>query len=479
MDFFNHAIVYAPGAPDYWLDLTDPDVRPGVIAPNNQGRWSLVARPSTNNLVHVPELSAEENRAVETREFVLPELGKARIVETSEAYGPANRTYRASFGSRSDKELRDSLKSYVDSTYGEAKISRIAVGDADDLSKPFTLRIELEDAQRGVAARTEAAVGIFVPQIAARLPRFFREDQPAGKGDEAKEEPQRAQDFEIAEPFIQEWRYKFTVPAGFRVSQLPEAKQEMLGIATLSTKFQRDSDTQISAELVFRMPKKRFSASEGLKLRDALVELGKSKPLLIFFDQVGETALAEGKVKEALAEFETLRKLHPAEALHSLQYARALLAAGAAESARAEARRAVQLEPTSATGWVQLAEVLKHDMVGRPLEKGMDQDGAVEAYRKALDLDAIIMKREPIWQSCSNTTVTVFAMAAAPGCEILDKLGGFGVAQNYPVALLRANRAQQLRDYLRKQPDSELNQTLAVCAEAILNGSKAALDRAG
>lgn len=490
MDIFNHAIVYAPGAPDYWLDLTDLDVRPGVIAPENQGRWSLIARPTTNNLVHVPDLSAEQNRVVETREFVLPELGRARIVETSETYGSADREYRSWFGSRSDKELRESLKSYIDTAYGEAKIGRISAGDAEDLSKPFTLRIELEDAQRGVTARTEAAVGIFVSHITARLPRFFREDpkdQPVGKGVEAKEEPQRTQDFEVSEPFIQEWRYKITAPAGFRVRQLPDATQETLGIATLSTRFQRDSDTQVSAELLFAMPKKRFSASEGLKLRDALVELGKRKPLLIFFDQVGETALAEGKVKEALAEFEMLRKLHPTEALHSLQYARALLAAGAGESARAEARRAVQLEPTSATGWVQLAEVLTNDLVGRPLEKGMDHDGAVEAYHKALELD------RDNYEARANLAILLeyngdgirygrggrLDEAIVEYEKILDKLAGLNVAQNYPIALLRASRAQQLRDYLRKQPDSDLNQTLAVCAEAILNGSKSALDRAG
>jgi len=31
--------------------------------------------------------------------------------------------------------------------------------------------------------------------------------------------------------------------------------------------------------------------------------------------------------------------------------------------------------------------VLKHDLIGRVLKKGMDYDGAIAAYRKAIALD--------------------------------------------------------------------------------------------
>ncbi len=236
IDAFDHEIVYAPGAPDYWLDLTDPDLRVGVISPDNQGRWSMIARPSTTAPLRIPEFEADQNRIVETREFVLPELGRAKIIETTETYGLPDREYRASFGSRMDKELRDSLKNYVETTYGEAKIGKISPGDAADLEKPFTLRVELEDAQRGSSGRTEAAVGIFVSYITARLPQFFRTDPKDQDDDEAtgkdaldkgdKKESPRTQDFQIAEPYTHELHYKITAPPGFRLRQLPEAKEE-------------------------------------------------------------------------------------------------------------------------------------------------------------------------------------------------------------------------------------------------------------
>ena len=60
MGVFNHAIVYVPGQPDLWLDLTDPDLRLNVVSPSNQGRWALVARPQTTALIRTPELTADD-----------------------------------------------------------------------------------------------------------------------------------------------------------------------------------------------------------------------------------------------------------------------------------------------------------------------------------------------------------------------------------------------------------------------------------
>ena len=486
MDVFNHAIVYAPGNPSLWLDLTDPDLRVGVVSPGNQGRLSLIARPETSSLLRTPELGAEENRVVESREFFLAELGRARVVETSETFGTVDRDYRGLLGGRTDKELRDDLKQYVDGTYGEAKIAKITTGDGEDLSKPFSLKIELEDAQRGMTGRTEAAVGIFVSGLASRLPSFFRKDPKDEKAEPKDKRAPRTQDFVIPEPYTYEWHYKITAPVGFRLRQLPEAKQEAVGLAGLSMTFSRESDTTVTGVFRFTIPKRRFTATEGAALRDAVLELDKRKAMLIYFDQIGETALASGNVKEALIEFDKLRKLHPNESLHSVQYARALLMAGAGESARAEARKAIAMQP-SAAAYIQLAEILKNDLVGRSMEKGFDRDGAAEAYAKALELDpddaatranrAILLEYDR--SGMRYGTGARLSDAIVEYQKILDKLAGLELPQNYPIALLKANRMAELRDYLRKQPDNATNQTLLVCAESVLNGSKAGIERAG
>ena len=57
------------------------------------------------------------------------------------------------------------------------------------------------------------------------------------------------------------------------------------------------------------------------------------------------------------------------------------------EASRAEARLAVKLEPNSALAEKTLAQVLKHDLVGRNMRAGSDMNGAADAYRAAIKLD--------------------------------------------------------------------------------------------
>ena len=489
LDAFNHAIVYVSSEPGLWLDPTDPDLRLSVISPENQGRYALIARPQTTDPVRTPELTAQENRLVERREFQLSELGGAHVIETSEVFGTPDRFYRASFGEEDQKALHDTFKDYIEWTYGETKSQAIAVGDPADLTKPFELKIELSEAQRGTTARTEAAVAIRVSQLTTRLPEFFRTD-PEDAGKKVNEKPApavRTTDFAISEPYTYEWHYIIQAPPGFKVRQLPEPVDEKLGFATLTARFTSETSTTVTGDYRFVMPKRRFSAAEGLALRDAVVELGKRKMTLVYFDQIGETDLASGKVKEAIAEFASLRKLHPNEALHAMQTARAMLAAGAGETARAEARRAVALEPASEKAYVQLAEVLKNDLVGRPMQKGYDRAGAVAAYRKALELDpndnetranlGILLEYDLAGVRYSAGAKLDEAIAAYT--PILDKLASLGLETNYAVDLLRAGRVKELKEYLARQPDNEKNQTLLICADAISSGAEAGIQKAG
>jgi tetratricopeptide (TPR) repeat protein/transglutaminase-like putative cysteine protease len=488
---FNHAIVYVPGSPDLWLDPTDTDLRLGVLGPEDQGRYALVARPTTTALIRTAELSADQSRVVETREFQLSELGRAQVTEITEAYGMADREYRSIFGEKDEKELREALKGYVEWTYGEAKMASATRDDPADLGKPYRLKIELNEAQRGTTARTEAVVGIFLSQIATtRLPNYFTEDEPKkDKKDEKDAEPAkpRERDFVISEPFTDEWHYVVHIPPGFRVRQIPDATEERLGPASLSTKFLRESDTTLVGDLKFTMPKRRFTAAEGAALRDAITELRKRKPMVIYCDQIGETALASGQVKEALAQFNALRKLHPNEALHAMQTARALLEAGAGATARAEAQRAVALEPASAQAYLELADVLKHDLIGRPMAKGSDIEGAVAAYRKALELNpddpaaranlAILLEHNRNAERYGLGAKMEEALAEYK--KVQDKLAGLGVGQNYGVALFRAGKAKELREYLVKQPDNSHTHALRICASALIDGSEAAIRDAG
>ena len=92
-------------------------------------------------------------------------------------------------------------------------------------------------------------------------------------------------------------------------------------------------------------------------------------------------------MKEGLAAYREVAAKHPKEALHRVQLAQALITAGLGEEARRVASESTTLEPNSALAQSTLGMVLKHDLIGRLLKKGMDHDGAIAAYQKAIALD--------------------------------------------------------------------------------------------
>ncbi len=103
--------------------------------------------------------------------------------------------------------------------------------------------------------------------------------------------------------------------------------------------------------------------------------LGDRRLPSVTFHQVGEAALAAGRVREALAEFRRLDTQHPREELHACQIARAYLEAGLGAAAREQARRAVTLDPKSSRAERTLGWVLEHDLVGRRLKPGGRSQG--------------------------------------------------------------------------------------------------------
>ena len=60
----------------------------------DQGRLALIIREETTSLTRTPEASSAQNLVVEKRDFQLAERGAATIIETTEAHGTAEATYR-------------------------------------------------------------------------------------------------------------------------------------------------------------------------------------------------------------------------------------------------------------------------------------------------------------------------------------------------------------------------------------------------
>ena len=382
MGVFDHAIVRVAGDPPLWIDPTSPYADAGELPTPDQGRQALVASGSTRGLERTPDATPADNRAVETREFALAEQGPSKVVEVTEVRGAPGRQYRASYADADPAKIKDNLERYARERYLAKAIAGYETSDARDLSTPFRLRLEIVDARRGTTVGDGAAVAIEVSPIASDLPEWVR--HPRDKDDASP----RTHDVFLPMVYHTEWNYRIVPPPGYEVQRLPETLDKDMGPAHFSCTFKSEKDAVVLGTVTFEVGKRRLTPDEAGTVQKGVRDLGDMKPLLVTFQSVGAAHLEAGRVREALDEFGRLAALHPKESLHRTQIARALLAGGMGEAARAEARGAVAAEPSSAVAQRIMGWVLTNDLVGRPFHKGCDLAGAEAAYRKSKELDS-------------------------------------------------------------------------------------------
>ena len=484
MGLFDHAIVYVPGSPELWIDATDEYARLGQLPDADQDRFALVARAGTESLVRTPATSSVDNILIEKREIYLAENGPARIIETSQPHGASESFYRRNYADKENKRVLEQLESYVKGQYLAEKLDRMDRSAPDDFSKQFELVLESDKARRGATDLTVAAAAIRFEGLFSRLPGEFQERQKEEEVKPGKKpKGKRTSDYQLREAFVTEWQYKIVPPAGFQPKALPRNSRLTLGPAILTQEFAPEKDNSVHATIRFDTVKRRLTAAEVDEMREKIVQLREGEPILIYFEPVAETLLAQGKMHEALQSYRDLVALHPKEAVHHLQVAATLLAGGMGEGARAEARKAVSLEPGSALAQKTLAEILEFDLVGRKFRPGSDYSGAEAAYREAVRLDPDDKA------TALNLAILLeynrWGLRYGPGARLKEsieeyrklpaaKLAELGAQNNLPYVLFYHGEfaeAQKMAQALNPQPLA-----LVVACEAAQHGSQAALD---
>jgi transglutaminase-like putative cysteine protease/Tfp pilus assembly protein PilF len=487
---FNHAIVVVPGSPALWIDPTDPFARAGELPVADQGRLALVASPTAAGLVRTPEATAAENRQLETRDVYLADLGPSRIVETSVYQGAIERDVRALYSLQDASTVRQALKDYAAAAYLGEDLAAVDHSKPGDLSVPMQLRLEVKNARRGFTDERNAAVGVSPAALLNRLPEELtaaeEKSGDAGSkdntGEDAKPEA-RESDYVFSRPSTVEVRYRIVPPVGYAPQPLPPARTRQLGPATLSEEYAAGADNVVTATFRLDTGKRRISAQEFETMRTAVRAALQDKVALLTFDQVGESRLSAGQVREALAEFQRLAALAPKAALPHSRIARALLAGGMGEAAREEARRAVQLEPKLAPAWRHLGWVLQHDEIGRRFGAGFDRAGAIAAYRKAGELDpkdllgrtdlAILLEHDAAGVRYSPRAD--LGAAIDEYRAIKKDLGVRTVDDNLLIALVRAGRFPEAKELAAQMKDSPNGALYSLVATAALDGVDAAV----
>lgn len=478
---FNHAIVYVPGptpgSGDLWIDPTDPQAPAGELPDPDQGRMALVAMPATRALLRTPEASAADNQLRELRDFQLASVGKAKVVETTELTGSFARSYRSDYGSASAGEIRKRLTEYARSEYlGE--LSRVEHSDPQTLAGPFRLRLEMANAGRGATDETLAVVAFHPSGLTEELPEVLRR--------EAADATPRRKDYVVAVPFVCERRYHVVPPPGFVADKLPPERELKLGPARYTARFSPAPGGAVDAVLRFESGKRRLTPDEYAALREGVRALRAEPVAFIRFPQVGEAHLQAGRIREAIAEFRALARSAPKSADPHVRLARALLAGGLGEAARAEAKRATELEPRSALAHQTLGWVLQHDAVGRRFEKGFDLAGAVAEYRRARELDpqnaiaradlAILLEHDA--EGVRYSPRARLAEAAAEYRALRTELKDLRFDDNWLLCLAWAGAFEELAREVRSVEASPLRDGLRVLSAAATAGAPAALQEA-
>lgn len=489
MGLFDHAIVYAPGNPDLWMDPTDERARLGQLPNTDQGRLALVARPDSTRLVPTPEASSQENSIIEKRDFFLAENGPARVVETTEPRGTFEGEFRAAYLDADDKDSRKNLKDYIANEYLSEKLTRMERSDPRDLHKPFELVIEASAAKRGATDLESAVAAIRLESLFYRLPNELQQQEKEAdkSADKTKDKPRkpRVTDFLLPEAYSYEWQYRIVPPLGFQAKPLPANSKMQLGPATLSEEFATGSDGVVRVTMKFDTVKRRYTAAEARELREKVSQIREGPAVFIYFEPTAQALMNQGRIKEAFQATRNLIARHPKEAVHHLQRAKMLLAGGMGLAARDEARAAVKLEPNSALAQKMLAEILEYDLVGRQYRRGSDFAGAEEAFRSAERLDpddkatvanlAILLEHNP------------WGLRYGPGAKLKDAISEYrkltveeranlGIQNNLAFALFYAGdfrEAQKNAEGLNPQPIA-----LIVASVAGTNGAQVGIEEA-
>ncbi len=469
LGWFDHAIVYAPGAPDLWIDPTDDFARAGELPLADQDRRALIIAPGSAGLTLTPAAPSTENRTVERREiFLAPDLGGGRVVETTRVWGSIERSYRRFYAGSDPADLEKMFEGYAGGTYAAEELISWHHTDPVDLSVPFEIRIEADGATVAFIDVAGAAVAIDLAPLLDRLPAALL---PAA--DEGTGEP-RSSDLVLPEPYVAEWRYRIVPPPGYQPGTLPAAEVRQLGPATLATESAAGEDGAVELTLRFDTGKRRLVPEEVLAMRAEVRKVLDQDPVLVLFDHLGETYLATGRFREALDELRRLAALEPERALPRTRIARALLAAGLGEAARREARAAVAMAPELDLAYQTLGWVLTHDRIGRHFQGDFELEGALEAYRKAKELDpengvtrqnlAIVLEHDA--EGVRYGAGARLEEAAAEYRSLKGELGETGLEGNLLVVLLRLQHFEECKQLAHELAPSASRNAILMAAIA-------------
>ncbi|MBI3185584.1 MAG: DUF3857 domain-containing protein [Myxococcales bacterium] len=473
LGMLTHPMVVVGGKPELWIDPADPNAWLNAPPPPARLRQALVASASTRGLVRAPGADLGTNRVLVTQRYTLPEYGRARVEETREIGGTLAARLRDHLRAAPEAQRHALLAAYA----GEDHRAQLVLAEQsvpDDFSRPFRVRLELSESDRGSAGDQAAAVRLSLLPLLEYLPEaLFPPGQRAG----------RVHPLALPEPYGAELRATIVPAVGFEARPFQRGEVSgTLGPARLSRSLSIGNTGEVTAVLRFELRKPRLSASEVEELRAGLAKLA-AAPLAVVFDRTAERYLASGRLYDGLKVHRVLVEKHPGEALHRALLGRALSRIGFGDEGRSLAYRAAVSDLTSSVAARQLGSVLERDQFGRRGPRAYDLPGAIAVFRWAKSLDprdfdaraqlARALEDDPLGRRYGPGAG--LAGAIEEYLALRSELGRTDLDLDLLFALLHARRYPELRELAPQLAASPARDGLLVAAIAASDGPAQAI----
>jgi tetratricopeptide (TPR) repeat protein len=270
---FNHAILYLPQF-DLWLDGTASFSGSRDLPAEDRGATVLVVNPDgPPRFGYVPEARPEENRTESLFEVALAADGRATLRGTSRIRGVQAPGYRRAY--QAEGERRAVLEQAFNRTFPGLEVKSLSISDLGRIEDDVAMRFELEVARY---AQPDAGGLRFTPFGAA-----------AGYTESYAPASSRRHDLVLGDPGETRFTYRYTVPPGWRVADVPDPVDVETPFGAFAVRYRADGAALVAeGHVTFRTGRvaakdypafRRFTADVdrafGRKVRIAPAEGGR------------------------------------------------------------------------------------------------------------------------------------------------------------------------------------------------------------
>ncbi len=408
ISFFNHMIVYVPGAPDLWIDPTSPLLPLGELPLPDQGRRCLVIRPESKELVVSPIMSAADTVIRIDREIRPDNYLGVTIEERNTYSGLLAQEVREFAVSNGDKEMRNWIREIGKARLNARQVEGIRFSAMRDMSKPAEFSYETnasgiaEFRLRGgeVALRPGTLLDVLPSELRDLRPYMTVEELSqvrANYGGEAEQRLQiekqqrRKHPLRIQEPQCMEYTVRIHVPPGFRVQEIPEPFSIRRGDIYIEGRCDLSTETSILTATYRAGTGNTPLSVEDLEWwQNSLRKLftngneGEWNPILKINHPVAE--LLESDPKEAVRLLLEETNKNPENLANELRLEEALLHIGLVDGAREIGERAILKAPESSVAHYYASLGYENGLLGAR-QTAEERRRQTELLKKAVELD--------------------------------------------------------------------------------------------